>query len=249
MSKIKAFLEKHPQIYDVVRRVYIPLAIKYSSFKLYLRRNRLGDSWAQRGNDWLGKDWNSSDHPHRSFLIERVAAFSPISSILEIGCASGPNLYLLAKRFPHAMITGIDASPLAVEAGNERFSQEGALNVRLSVGRAEELSEFPDKGFDVVFTDAVLIYVGRSKINGVIKEMIRIAHKGLVLVERYEFDQGLNNTHGLGSFTNGLWVRDYVALLKQFLPEENIRVTRITKDIWPDSGWTKNGALIEAAIT
>lgn len=247
MRKIKALLEKHPQIYKVVRRVYIPLAMKYGSFKIYLRRNNLGDLWAQREHDWLEEDWNSSDHPHRSFLVERIAAFSPVSSVLEIGCGAGPNLYLLAKRFPDAEIRGIDISPMAVKMGNKKFSKQRALNIKLSVKRAEELDEFQDKSFDIVFTDATLIYVSHGNINKVINKMIRIARKGLVLVERHDFEQRLNNMQGI--FTGGLWVRDYVALLKQFIPEKQIHVTRITKNIWPDSGWVKNGAIIEVAIT
>jgi ubiquinone/menaquinone biosynthesis C-methylase UbiE len=248
MDKIKAFLEKYPRLDKIVRKIYIPLAMKYIAFRQYLRRNRLGDWWAKRGNGWAEGNWNSRDHPHRSFLVERIAAFSPISSVLEIGCASGPNLYLLAKRFPQSEIRGIEINPQAVEVGSEGFAREGISNVKLSVGRAEDLCEFKDKSFDVVFTDAVLIYIKRSAICYIIKEMLRIARKGLVLVECHDFEQRTNDKRGLGFHTRGLWVRDYVALLKQFVPEEQIRVTKITKEIWPDDGWGEHGALIEVTI-
>ncbi len=56
-----------------------------------------------------------------------------------------------------AQIRGIDINPMAIQRGNEWLAQEGISNVRLSVGKADELEEFPDKSFDVVFTDAVLI--------------------------------------------------------------------------------------------
>lgn len=249
MDKIKAFLEKYPRLYKVIRAVYIPLATKFIDFRQYLRRNRLDEWWAQRGGSWAEGYWGSTDHPHRSFLVERIAAFSPISSILEIGCASGPNLYLLAKRFPNSEIRGIEINPHAVEVGNEGFSREGIPNVKLSVGRAEDLNEFKDNSFDVIFTDAVLIYVKRDAIHGVIKEMLRIARKGLVFVEEHDFEQQLGDRQGLGVFTRGLWVRDYAALLKQFVPEGQFRITKITKDIWPDDGWGKHGAVIEVTIT
>ncbi|MBA7635601.1 hypothetical protein ES703_43205 [subsurface metagenome] len=100
-----------------------------------------------------------------------------------------------------------------------------------------------------MFTDAVLIYVSRDKIYGDVKEIVRIARKGLILVEWHNFGQWLNDRHGLGVYTSGLWVRDYVALLKQFVPEEQIHVTKITESIWPDEGWIKNGALIEVTIS
>ena len=248
MEKIKRFLEQWPLLYRILRKVYLPLALRYTSFRGYLNRNRLGELWAQRRNGWAEEYWDLRDHPHRSFLVERIAAFSPISSILEIGSASGPNLHLLAKRFPRSEIWGIDINPDAVELGNERFSQGGISNIKLSVGRAEELGGFHDKSFDVVFTDAVLIYVSQGKIYGVIKEMFRIARKGLIFVELHDFGQQLNDTRGLGVYTKGLWMRDYAALLKQFVPEEQIHIIKITEDIWPDEGWKKFGAVVEVTL-
>jgi len=253
MDKIKAFLEKYPRINKIVRTIYIPLAMKYIAFKQYLMRNKLGDSWARRGDGWAEGYWNSRNHPHRSFLVERIAAFSPVSAILEIGSASGPNLYLLAKRFPHLEIRGIEINPEAVEIGNEGLSKEGISNVKLSLGRAENLGEFGDKSFDVVFTDAVLIYVNRGAIHKVIEEMFRIARKGLVLIESHDFEQRLDDRHGLGGYTKGVpfpvWIRDYKALLRQFVSEEQICITKLTEDVWPEEGWGKNGALIEVTIS
>lgn len=247
MNKIKAFLEKYPRIYKVVRKIYLFFVTRYIYFGAYLTRNRIGAGYAKRGSEWVGNTWEGLDHPHRPFLVEKIAVHSPVSSILEIGCWTGMNLYLLSKRFPDASIRGIDINPLAVQKGNEWFAQEGISNVSLSVGRAEDLGNFHDKSFDVIFTDAVLIYVSRGKIYGVIEEMLRIARKGLIFVEWYNFNQQLRDKRGLGVFT-GYWVRDYVALLKQFVSEEQIRVTRITQETWPNAGWIKNGALIEVTI-
>ncbi len=248
ISKIKAFLERYPRLNKLVRAIYIPLATKFIAFRKYLRRNRLDKWWSKEG-DSLGEGyWDSIGHPHRSFLVERIAAFSPISSVLEIGCASGPNLYLLAKRFPESEIMGIDIRPHAVQDGNEGFAREGITNVKLSVGRAEDLSQFKDKSVDVVFTDAILIYVRRAAILRVIKQMLRIPRKRTALVECHDFERQLGDRQGLGVFNRGLWIRDYMTLLKQFVPEEQIRVTKITKEVWPDDGWGKNGAVIEVTI-
>ena len=181
-------------------------------------------------------------------LIGKIAEFSPILNILEIGCGSGPNLYLLAKEFPNAEIRGIDINPKAVQIGNNWFAQEGIRNVRLSIGRAEELSKFGNKSFDVVFTDAALIYVSRKEIYKVAKDIVRITRKGLILVERHNFGQCREDTDGLGVYTNGLWVRDYVTLLKRFVPEERIHITNTSEDIWPDTGWVKSGAIIEVTL-
>ena len=53
---------------------------------------------------------------------------------------------------------------------------------------------------------------------------------------------------GLGVYYKGRWKRDYVALLKQFVPEEQIYVTKITEEIWPDKNWSEIGAVVEVAM-
>lgn len=218
--------------------------------------------WARRhlkkGNDWddtehIGEDdewiigyWNSRNHSHRPFLIEKISTLCPFNSVLEIGCNCGPNLYLMSKRFPGIEITGIDINPRAVEKGNEWFNSEGISNVKLSVGKADRLEQFPDKSFDIVFTDAVLIYIGPDKINEVMKGMLRIARRALVLLERHRSKPDGKDPRGLGVYSQGLWTRDYVALLKQFVPEDKIHVTKIPEEIWP--GWKDAGTVIEVVL-
>lgn len=43
-------------------------------------------------------------------LVEQVAALHTPTHILEIGCGTGRNLARLARRFPHARLTGLDLS-------------------------------------------------------------------------------------------------------------------------------------------
>ena len=250
MEKIKRFLQHWPLLYRIIRWIYLPLAYRYQGFRRRLNRNRLSELWARgyyQQDRTAEQNREAIKHPHRSLLVSRVAGFSPLSSVLEIGCGSGPNLYLLAKQFPHAEIRGIDINPQAVQAGNDWFAAEGISNVKLSVGRTGSLSEFPDKSYDVVFTDAVLIYVNRDQIYGVIRDMVRITRRGLIFVEYHDFARQLNDKQGLGVYTAGHWVRDYVALLKQFVPAEQIRVTMLG-DLWPGGNWGKFGAIVEATL-
>ena len=257
---IKHLLEKMPALYRFIEKgyTYSMLRFRYLKYLLsgteamerewatrHLREvERERDDWGKVSDDWIEGYRDSLEHPHRSFLIENISKFNP-SSILEIGCNCGPNLYLLAKKFPDAEIRGIDINPIAVQKGNEWFAEEGISNVKLSVGKADELGQFQDKSFDVVFTDAVLIYMGPDKIKEVMKEMVRIARHALILVEWHSFEPNHNDPYGLGVYHYGNWKRDYVALLKQFIPEEEIYVTKITEDIWPDKNWKEVGAVIE----
>jgi SAM-dependent methyltransferase len=244
-----------------------------------MRNMTTGEGWADRhlcdGEDWIESYWKSRDHPHRSFLVERICKFSPLRSILEIGCASGPNLYNIAMKFPDAKIRGVDINPVAVQKGNEWLKKEGISNVKLEVGRAQELGRFADKSFDVVFTDATLIYISPVEIKQVIKEMLRLS-RVLVLNEWHSSNKSLtwfsemhyslrqkfekhflskerSRTLGISfkprSASLGLfvghWVRDYKTLLGEFVPPRKIHITKLPKELWNDKNWQRWGAIIE----
>lgn len=198
------------------------------------------DYWIKRTERKSFADYRvSMEHPHRQSLVESVAKYQP-ESILEIGCNCGPNIYLLAKRFPKAEIWGVDINKQAIEYGQSIFRQRGLDNVWLVVRKADELL-FADKTFDVVFTDALLIYIGRDKIIPVIERILSIAKKGLVLVERH-----MEGVGALGIYRNGLWQRDYKELLGFYIPRERITITPIPESIWPE--WARTGCSIEAKL-
>jgi ubiquinone/menaquinone biosynthesis C-methylase UbiE len=186
--------------------------------------------------------------PHRQFLMEKIENFSPLSEILEIGCGCGQNLYLLTERFPQAKIRGIDINPRVVQRGQELFKKEGMQYVKLSEGKADELGQFPDKSIDIVFTDAVLIYIGPDKIKTVIKEMTRIAKKALIFAEWHCQSPKDNDPDGLGVYYSGYWIRNYLDLLRKFVPQDKIRLSKIPEPIWRGKDWVKLGYIIEAKL-
>lgn len=258
---LESQLKRWPALYRLVASIYFALKPSYLAELVVGTRVRERE-WARRhlrkGSDWnstqnRGEDdewvlgyWDSRNHSHRLFLMERISAFYPFSNILEVGCNCGPNLYLVAKKFPDVEIAGIDINPRAIEKGSEWFASEGISNVRLAVGKANRLEQFPDKSFDIVLTDAILIYVGPDKINQVIQEMLRVTRRVLILLERHHFKPDHRDPHGLGIYHQGLWVRDYIALLRQFVPESNISVIKIPEGVWP--GWEGLGAIIEVLV-
>jgi ubiquinone/menaquinone biosynthesis C-methylase UbiE len=259
-EQLKHLLGKMPALYRFITKGYTDSVLRFRYLKYFLsgtevserewatRHLREGererDDWGEWCYDWIKGYWDSQDHPHRPFLIKTISKYKP-SSILEIGCNCGPNLHLLAKKFPDAEIRGIDINPMAVQKGNEWLAQERISNVKLLVGKADELWQFQDKSFDVVFTDAVLIYIGPDKIKEVIREMIRVTRKALILMEWHSFEPERKDPKGLGVYEQGIWKRDYVTLLKQFVREEQIHVTKVTEDVWPDKNWKEVGAVIE----
>ncbi len=244
-QKVAQFLRRWPAFYHFVAKVYYTFQVQHLAELLVGTRVR-ERHWSARS---FGKGyWNNRDHISKHFLAERIAAFSPINSILEVGCASGPNLYVLAKKFPQAQIMGIDINQEAIEYGNMQFAQEGISNVKLLVGRADSLEKFSDRAFDIVLTNALLIYIGPDKIKEVISGMLRIANRALVLLELHCPESNMRDSHGLGVYRYGEWVRDYLALLKQFVAEEQIQITKIPEDIWPGEPWKELGNVVEVVM-
>ena len=257
------FLKKYPGLYNFIVGMYTYCTMKCRYLKEYFigtrlreeewatrhlhRNKREIDDWGTCNIDWIESYWDSINHPHRKYLIDEISEFTPMS-ILEIGCNCGPNLRLLANKFPDANITGIDINRMAVKKGNEWFEQNGIANVKLMEGKADNLYQFEDNSFDVVFADAVLIYIGPDKMKTVMEEIIRVARNGLILIEWHDFEKQNKDPCGLGVYHNGYWKRDYITFLKQFFAEEQIHITKINSDMWPDKNWEKCGGIIKVII-
>ena len=116
--------------------------------------------------------------------------------------------------------------------------KEKISNVKLSIGEVDELNKFQNKSFDIVFTDALLIYIGPDKIRKAIEEMLRVTNQALILLEWH------SKSNPLGVYV-GHWMRDYATLLKEFIPENKIRITKLPGGLW-GGNWQKYGAVIEA---
>lgn len=243
-QQVGHFLKRYPLLYPLIAKIYDAVSFRY--WETRLLGTKAQERWWAKRSIAEGY-WNNRNRPSKYFLAERIAAFSPIDSILEVGCASGPSLYLLAKRFPQAEIRGIDINSPAIQYGNEQFAKEGISNVRLLVGEADELGQFQDRSFDIVFTNALFIYIGRDKINKVIHQMLRITRRALVLMELHCFESD-KDPNGRGFYYGGNWVRNYRALLRQFVPEKRIRITKIPEDVWDAEPWRTFGAVIEVVI-
>ena len=262
-NSVTPFLKKYPLVYDFIVAIHKYYTVKCRYLKEYFigtrvreeewatrhlyKNKREHDDWGTCNIDWIESYWDSLHHPHRKYLIDEVSEFAP-KSVLEIGCNCGPNLRLLAERFPDVDLTGIDINPMVIQKGNEWFKQSGISNVKLIEGKADDLCHFEDNSFDVVFVDAVLIYIGPDKIKTVMEEIIRVARKGLILVEWHDFEKQHKDPYGLGVYYNGYWKRDYITFLKQFFAEEQIHITKINSDMWPDKNWEKCGGIIKVII-
>ena len=71
---------------------------------------------------------------------------------------------------------------------------------------------------DVVFSDAVLMFIGPDKISRVLSEMGRVARKALILHEYHSYEPPVGNYDG------GRYVYNFIALAAQLFPSASVTV-------------------------
>jgi len=245
VSNIKIFLKRWPKFYHLLQR-------SYYAFYYFIEVHVFGTKtqewiWKTRhifkSNKWTQECIETRNHPHRHILLERISSFVPIKGIMEIGCNSGANLYLLAKEYPEVKLCGIDINAKAIKEGNTYFKQKGITNVTLFVHKADKLKQFADKSIDVIFTDATLMYIGPDKIRKVIDEMKRISCKGLIFNEWHYEDYSREYL-----WYYGHWIYNYKSLLADYFSSDNIRISRHPEGLWNDENWSKFGSIIEVRL-
>jgi len=196
--------------------------------------------WTDRGPEQFY--WSSIDHPHRALLVKAVGGLSP-NSVLEVGCNAGPNIYRMARDCPGiGRLDGIDLNEGAIREGQRNLEKEGITKAHLQLGRADDLSHYGNSSYDVVISDAVMIYIGKDKIIKVRDEMLRVAKKSIVLVEWHEDGA---KAKGRYLYKKGYWVRDYRKLFEGAPNVREVRFTKITKDDWDDKSWIRYGYVVE----
>jgi SAM-dependent methyltransferase len=178
-------------------------------------------------------------HPHRNQIVEAVSSFSPVDSVLEVGCASGANLVNLRERLPGTQLIGIDINRHAIAIAQRHFAARGDKNIRMLAGRADRLTDIPNASVDVVLIDAVLMFIAPDRIRDVVAELGRVARQGLVLNEYHCAGEKA------GLFDGGRWVYDLVGLLAQQLPNARIQTK---KSAFVGGAWDVYGTLIEVRL-
>lgn len=209
------------------------------------------DIWKKRSHLHVRKGLVNVLLPHRSWLVDKILTHLDVPlqknemplypTILEIGCGCGANLEVIAHRAPLLRLVGIDISSASIEVGRDRFAELELGGITLIEGKADNLSAFADASIDVVFTDAMLLYIGPDKIGACIEEMRRIARRAIILLEMHADGIGQD-----GFYTRDGFVRDYRSLCEQF--SNNIKLTRMPTEKRPAGRWPNYGTLIEVTL-
>jgi SAM-dependent methyltransferase len=141
---------------------------------------------------WLTEYYESASKSYRQDLLSAIAPHSPVSSIFEVGCHCGPNLKAL-QPLGEFVYTGIDVNADAVLEGVKQAVAAGYdTRTRWGIGSILDItfmSNFADRGYDVVLSSSALMYVHPVDLPQALKEMARLSARIVVMQEPVESER------------------------------------------------------------
>jgi ubiquinone/menaquinone biosynthesis C-methylase UbiE len=157
--------------------------------------------------------------------------------VLDVGCGTGLLGRYVAERVgPEGLVIGLDPLPSRVEVARRHV----AAHFQVRVGRAEDLSEFPEGRFDRVYLNSVLHWLPDQPLA--LREAARVLKAGGRLgictasKERpSDLDQVLGSVFGAGSpLANPITHRVDAIALRALLEQVGLNVTRMELRAFPD---------------
>lgn len=132
---------------------------------------------------WLSLGYDAGSLTRRALLVEKTTSFEP-ESILDVGCGTGSDMALHKILSPSVEMSGIDRDAHELEKAQKTLSQLPQASMKLYQSDYAILKDpwmFPDGSFDVVYSNAALMYAHDPK--KVLDQMYRISKKAVVLME------------------------------------------------------------------
>ncbi len=175
--------------------------------------------------------------------MNRLALLSPFQTLLEVGCGTAPNIEIALRRWPGLCCLGVEINPHAVCAARQRLVDfaDRAVIVQRSL---RALSSLSAKSFDIVLTDATLLYIGKDAIHPVTQQFIRIARKGIALLEFHDPEATPE-----GFRTGDGWIRNYRSLFDAYSGVEQCTIDLTPQEVFPGGRWPLHGALVLARLS
>ena len=149
------------------------------------------------------------------------------------------NLRLLREMLPFAKLAGVDINKKAIKHAKEYFQSVNDNNVSLIVNKGDQLTEFEDGSFDVVFSQAVMIHHPPKSFDKVVAKMLKLS-SNVVIFNEYHLDGAEE-----GLFDSGRWVYDYFKVVQKHHPDA--KVTMQQSD-FKGGSWDKYGKLVTVIL-
>lgn len=195
--------------------------------------------WKNRKIDWNRHYTDTWNHPHREVICNKLRSWKWVS-ILEVGCASGPNLIKIWGQFPKADVAGVDINPDAIQTAQnifrdltkDWFKEFGVRRVLpwFKVNSANNIM-ISDDATDIIMSDRTLIYVGSRDIKKYLLEMKRVTRNRIMLVEFHHKSWWKRLVCKLKTGYNA---HNYKKLLEE-IGFYNVEVEKLPKGLWGEN--------------
>ena len=126
---------------------------------------------------------------HKRFWTDVVRDFvshyrlTEKSKILDIGCAKGFMLYDFTQAVPEITVRGIDISQYAID------NAKPEIKPYLSVGNANDLSDFIDKEFDLAVSITTIHNLPLEECKQSLKEIQRVSRNAFITVDAWRTEE------------------------------------------------------------
>jgi ubiquinone/menaquinone biosynthesis C-methylase UbiE len=153
-------------------------------------------------------------------------------SVLEVGSQWGENLVAIKDEFPDKVFVGVDTDQETLITAHQKLAMD------FKFGNALKL-DFPEKSFDIVFTNALFCMLQPHQVMQALQELIRVAKKEILLIE-------LNVSEKIGYARGGRTAANWIELFKDLGFKAEKR--KLTQEEWPAYPWTEYGYLITCKL-
>ena len=211
-----------------MKRLLDPLFQSKMDYLLWRYRHILHSDWK------IGYlDAETIEHEHRKLIAQACAKFGVVENVLEIGCGAGGNILRMAKKLKETRFHGIDINRRAIEQARSFAEKNGLYNISFSWESYNALTSAPDKTYDLIISDAVLMYSHPSDLRHIISEMLRVSKKGIVICEQVtEQPIYIDN-----------WIHNYLGIINSMPDVTKINRQKIKGTLWSEN-WEKYGEII-----
>ncbi len=172
--------------------------------------------WHKYQNDVFLSPGNLTQEIFQSLIISEIKK-KKFTSILEVGCGIGLNIFNLAKQFPSINFTGIDISD---EAINFCKKNNNFKNVEFIKENAAKIN-FKDNYFDMTYTVLSLEQMQQIQ-KEVIKKITQITKDRIILIEPFR-DVNQNFIEYIHTKNSNYFNLNYNDLLKYDLEINNVQ--------------------------
>jgi ubiquinone/menaquinone biosynthesis C-methylase UbiE len=173
-----------------------------------------------------------NDGRNRDKLIKFIDKLNQ-KKILEIGCASGANLFLLEEKKKYEQLEGIDISNHCINEGKKILKKYNS-SIILKHGNATK-PNYKNKSFDIVFISGVAFDLTNKDLFSTVTESLRISKKYFILhISNYKLDPSLN-IKSKEVIYKSHFLRDYHLFFKENFKKYPIKIIKLKKNI-PELG-------------